>query len=149
MRKLLIVTVIFLAFGSILLAACTSSTSRASSQSASTPGAPVSKGGSPQSGGGTPGVSVHMSDTNFEEKSVTLSKGSSLTLVDDTDSVHIIQNGTWKDGIVEAGVEPGALRVDQNFVGNDTHQIGPFTTAGTFKLFCTVHSGMNLTVIVK
>jgi plastocyanin len=136
MRKLLIVTVIVLAFGSVLLVACTS-------------GAPISPGGSSQSVGGTAGVSVHMSDTNFKENAVTLSKGSSLTLVDDTDSVHIIQNGTWDNGIVEAGIEPGAPRVDQTFAGNDTHQIGPFTTAGTFKLFCTVHPGMNLTVIVK
>ena len=27
--------------------------------------------------------------------------------------------------------------------------IGPFNTAGTFHLYCTVHQGMNLTVIVQ
>jgi plastocyanin len=141
--KLLIVTVILLAIGSVLLVACTSVVSASRdglSQGTSTPGASANKSG---------GASVHMNDTNFEEDSVTLSKGSSLTLVDDSTSVHIIQNGTWDNGIVQAGAEPGAPRVDQSFVGNDTHQIGPFTTAGTFKLFCTVHTGMNLTVVVK
>lgn len=141
--KLFIVTVILLALGSVLLVACTpfvSANRDGSSQSASTPGASANKSG---------GASVHMNDTNFAEDSVTLSKGSSLTLIDDSASVHIIQNGTWDNGIVQAGAEHGAPRVDQSFVGNDTHQIGPFTAAGTFKLFCTVHTGMNLTVIVK
>jgi plastocyanin len=27
--------------------------------------------------------------------------------------------------------------------------IGPFTTAGTFKFSCTVHPGMNLTVMIQ
>ena len=90
-----------------------------------------------------------MNDTSFEESTVTLTKGSSLALIDDTASVHIIQNGTWTDGIAQAKVEPGAPKVNQNFIGNDTHQIGPFPTAGTFKLFCTVHTDMNLTITVK
>src|SRR5579884_2660769 len=126
--KLLIATVILLALGSVLLVACSpvASASRdGSSQSTSTPAASVNKSG----------AAVHMNDTNFEESSVTLSKGGSLTLVDDSASVHIIQNGTWDNGIVQAGAEPGAPSVDQNFAGNDTHQIGPFTTSGTFKLF--------------
>jgi plastocyanin len=38
---------------------------------------------------------------------------------------------------------------DVNIGGNSSATIGSFTTAGTFKLYCTVHTGMNLTVIVQ
>jgi plastocyanin len=90
-----------------------------------------------------------MNSTNFEQSSVTISKGSSLTLVDDAAVIHIIQNGSWENGNAKPATEPGAPKVNQQFSGNDTHSIGPFNTAGTFHLYCTVHPGMNLTVIVK
>ena len=38
---------------------------------------------------------------------------------------------------------------DVNIGGNSSATIGLFTTAGTFKLYCTVHAGMNLTVVVQ
>jgi plastocyanin len=28
-------------------------------------------------------------------------------------------------------------------------EIGPFTTAGTYHIYCTVHQGMNLEIIVQ
>ena len=98
----------------------------------------------------TPNNVVHMNDTNFVQKTVTIKKGDSLTLVDDVATVHIIQNGTWEsNGTPKAGKEPGAPTVQVQFQGNDSQTIGPFNTAGTFQLYCTVHSGMNLTVIVQ
>jgi plastocyanin len=34
--------------------------------------------------------------------------------------------------------------------GNGSSQaIGPFNTPGSFHLYCTIHPGMNLTVIVQ
>jgi plastocyanin len=27
--------------------------------------------------------------------------------------------------------------------------IGPFTTAGVFHLYCTIHQGMSLTIVVQ
>lgn len=110
-----------------------------------------SSGSSSGSGntGGSNGATVKMGLTNFEQSSVTISKGSMLTLVDTQAVPHIIQNGSWANGAAKPAKEAGAPTVNQSFSGNDTHQIGPFNTAGTFHLYCTIHQGMNLTVIVQ
>jgi len=106
-------------------------------------------GSSNGSGESSSGNDVHMSDSNFVVSTVTISKGSSLNLIDDTSTVHIIQNGLWNNNTPNLKKESGAPIVNQTFTGNDTHAIGPFNTAGTYDIFCTVHPGMNLTVIVK
>lgn len=92
---------------------------------------------------------VHMGDNNFVQSSVTITKGSSFNLIDDTNVVHIIANGTWKNDNPTPLDEKGAPIVNVQFSGSDIHAIGPFTTAGTYHLYCTIHPGMNLTVVVK
>ncbi len=99
--------------------------------------------------GGGGGNDVHLGTSNFVQSSVTLSKGSSLNLIDDTSVVHIIQNGSWVNGTPRPTTEPGAPTVNQQFNGNDSHMVGPFNTAGTYHLYCTIHQNMNLTVIVQ
>ena len=129
-----------LAIGSILIAAC------------ARPGSPTASS-SNKSGGGEGGgnsTTVHMGTTNFLVSSITIPKGSKLTLVDDVQVPHIIQNGSWDaSGTAKPANEAGAPTVNDNFSGGDTKDIGPFTTAGTYHLFCTIHTGMNLTVTVK
>ena len=93
--------------------------------------------------------SVHMGGTDFLQHSITIPKGSSFNLVDDAASQHIIQNGTWVNGTAKPGTESGAPTVNQTFNGNDSAPIGPFNSAGTFKLYCTIHQNMNLTVTVQ
>ena len=95
------------------------------------------------------GNGVHMGDSNFLQPSVTVSKGSSLNLINDTSVVHIIQNGSWVNGTPRPKTESGAPTVSQEFDGTGSHMVGPFNTAGTYHLYCTVHEGMNLTVIVR
>jgi plastocyanin len=91
-----------------------------------------------------------MNETQFEQPEITIKKGQSVELVDDVAVVHIIQNGTWDgNGNARPGAEPGAPKVQLQFQGGDSNSIGPFNTAGTFHYYCTVHNGMNLTVIVK
>jgi plastocyanin len=92
---------------------------------------------------------VHMGATNFLQPSVTIHKGDMLNLVDDADSTHIITNGSWVNGVAKPNKEPGAPTVNQTYHGNDSAAIGPFNTAGTYHLYCTVHQNMNLTVIVQ
>ena len=92
---------------------------------------------------------VHMGGTDFIQHTISIPKGSMLNLVDDAPSEHIIQNGTWVNGSAKPGTEPGAPTVNQQFNGNDSAPIGPFNTAGTFKLYCTIHQNMNLTVTVQ
>ncbi|HZU02429.1 MAG TPA: plastocyanin/azurin family copper-binding protein [Ktedonobacteraceae bacterium] len=93
---------------------------------------------------------VHTQGVTFVQSSITIAKGSSLTLVDDDNIPHIITNGTWVNGTAKPAKElhaPEARNVQIN--GNAQATIGPFTSAGTFKFYCTIHPGMNLTVIVQ
>jgi plastocyanin len=92
---------------------------------------------------------VHMGSQTFVQSTMTISKGSSLTLVDDVGVLHIIANGTWDNSIAKPMKETNAPEVNVHLTGNDKQVIGPFTTAGTYHLYCTVHPGMNLTVIVQ
>ncbi len=92
---------------------------------------------------------VHMGPTDFKQRSITIQKGDMLNLVDDASSTHIITNGSWVNGVATPAKESGAPTVNQTFTGNDSATIGPFTTPGTYHLYCTIHPGMNLTVTVK
>jgi plastocyanin/putative flippase GtrA len=93
---------------------------------------------------------VHMGPGNFVQSSVTVSKGSKLLLVDDGSFVHILRNGRWNaDGTPQPITEPGSPIVNNVQVDRNSLEIGPFTTAGTYHLYCTVHQGMNLTIRVQ
>lgn len=107
----------------------------------------VACGGS--SGGGS--NDVHMNATNFVQNSVTTSKGSSITLIDDVSVTHIISNGSWVNGSPQPASESGAPLVSNLQVSSPSQNqsIGPFNTTGTFHYYCSVHVGMNLTVIVQ
>ncbi|HET9921685.1 MAG TPA: plastocyanin/azurin family copper-binding protein [Ktedonobacteraceae bacterium] len=106
-----------------------------------------SSGSGSSGGGGT----VHMGQTNFVQSSVTISKGSSVTLVSDDATVHIIANGSWVNGVAEPKQESGAPTVNniQFSTAGQSQDVGPFNNAGTFHLYCSVHPGMNLTVTVQ
>ena len=138
-QRLQLLAILFasLAIGSILLAACTR------------PGSSPVASSTPEGGGGGGNTTVQMGLTTFLQSSITIPKGSMLTLVDTQAVVHVIQNGSWVNGTAKPAKEAGAPTVNQNFAGNDTHPIGPFNTAGTYHLYCTIHQNMNLTVIVS
>jgi plastocyanin len=127
-----------LALGSILFAACT--------RPGTTPSGRTSHGSTPGSEGG--GTTVHLGNTNFLVSSITIPKGSKLTLVDDVPVVHIIKNGSWVNSSPQTKQEPGVPTINVTFNGSDSHDIGPFTTAGTFHIYCTIHVNMNLTITV-
>jgi len=105
-------------------------------------------------GGGTSSEAsnqVHLGSTNFTQSSITISKGSTITLVDDMTVTHIISNGMWENNTPKPQQEAGAPVVN-NMTFNSSGQtqtIGPFNTAGTFHYYCSIHVGMNLTVIVQ
>ena len=91
---------------------------------------------------------VHMGATGFIQDSITLHKGGMLDLVDDSISPHQIENGSWVNGVARPAIDHGAPPVNQTFNGNDSAEVGPFSTTGTFHFYCAIHQGMNLTVIV-
>jgi plastocyanin len=113
----------------------------------------ASCGGSGGSGGtgGSGDTAVHMGETTFLQPSVTISKGSSLNLIDDVPVLHIIGNGSWVNNVAKPAIEPGAPTVNNVQISSAGQSItvGPFNTAGTYHLYCSVHLNMNLTVIVQ
>src|ERR1700687_499030 len=116
-KRLGFLTLMFavLAFGSILLAACAR---------------PGTISGTGNNGGGN---TVHMGPATFVQSSITISKGSKLTLVDDVSVPHIIANGMYDaSGAPKPAKEPGAPTVNnlQFSSSGDSKDIGPFTTAG-------------------
>jgi len=92
---------------------------------------------------------VHLGVSSFEQSSVTISKGSKLLLIDDGNFLHILQNGSWVNNSPHSSAEPGAPSVQHVNVNGNSVEIGPFNTAGTFHIYCTIHPGMNLTIIVQ
>lgn len=93
---------------------------------------------------------VHMDNTTFLTTQITIKKGESVTLVDDVPVEHIIANGIWKNNTPINNAEPGAPQINNIMIpGNGSSTIGPFNTAGTYQIYCTIHLGMNLTVIVQ
>ena len=131
--KTLLTTLALLSLIVVLFAACGGSSSVTGNDS-----------GDPHS------MTLHMNDTNFVQNSITLPKGSSLTLVNDSAVIHIIQNGLWdKSGNPKPGREAGAPMVQVQFTAHNSQTIGPFNASGTYHLFCTIHPKMTLTVIVQ
>jgi plastocyanin len=92
---------------------------------------------------------VHMSAGAFLQDTVTIPKGSQLILVDDVPAIHIIANGTWQNGKPVQANESGAPSVNNVQISSGTIVIGPFSAAGTYHIYCKIHPGMNLTVIVQ
>ena len=98
---------------------------------------------------GPSGPVVHMGNADFVQHSITINKGDSVTLIDNVAVQHIIDNGQWKGSKPDTTKESGAPSYNETFNGNDSAPLGPFNTSGTFHYYCTIHPGMNLTVVVK
>jgi plastocyanin len=128
------------ALGSILLVACIRpGTASTGGSSASTPAAAACPSG----------TTVKTGSNDFEQSCITLAKGASLTVTPDQASLHILDFGQWNGSSAVAASPAGAPALKDLQVASASVTIGPFTTAGTYHIYCTVHPGMNLEVIVK
>jgi len=107
----------------------------------------------PQPTSGTTSVNgipaVHLGVSSFAQSTVTISKGSKLLLIDDGQFPHILDKGMWVNSTPHPTTEPGTPTVQNLNVNGNSVEIGPFNTAGTFHIYCTIHPGMNLTIIVQ
>jgi len=93
---------------------------------------------------------VHMTAGTFAQNVVLVPKGESLQIVNDSSVEHILQNGSWDtSGTAHPGVESGAPMLRNVDITSGSKEIGPFTIAGVYHIYCTVHPGMNLTVVVQ
>jgi plastocyanin len=110
--------------------------------------APSTAGGSVASGAGT--KTVHLTANRFSPDIVALHTGEALILVDDGAIPHTIANGTWNaDNRPAPGAEPGAPVVDNVELDGNSVNLGTFATPGTYHVYCTIHPGMTLTIIVQ
>lgn len=89
---------------------------------------------------------VHLSASTFAPDIIALHKDDTLTIVDDAPVPHILTNGTWS---ADNKPVPGAPIINNVSVNNTTATVGPFTTPGTYHIYCTLHPGMALTISVQ
>jgi plastocyanin len=105
----------------------------------------------PATGGNASTVAVgavHLGPVNFASSTVVVARGAVLHLVDDGDYTHIFRNGSWNGSTARPEAEPGAPTVNDAMLSHGSLDIGPFNSAGTFHIYCTIHPGMSLTVVV-
>jgi len=93
---------------------------------------------------------VHMAADHFVQNVVLVPKGSKLLIVDDGSIEHVLQNGRWDtNGTPHAGAEPGAPTLGNVDITGGSREVGPFAIAGVYHIYCTLHQGMNLTIVVQ
>jgi plastocyanin len=138
-RRVLGILLAIFALGSIVLAGCSGQGTTMGSTTT------TNGGGNGNCANGT----VHTLVTTFQEACVNVAKGSKLQVVPVVNSLHILDNGSWVNGQQVPMTEAGAPTVSNVQVTAGTVSLGPFTTAGTYHIYCTVHPNMNLTVIVN
>jgi plastocyanin len=91
---------------------------------------------------------VHLEAASFAPQSVIVPKGSKLHVVADSNVLHILANGTWQGQKPHPDDESAAPKVANVQIVGGSVDLGPFTTSGTYHIYCTVHPGMMLTVFV-
>ena len=143
------------ALGSMLLMACSrpgtgGSTSTGASTSTSSSNSGSSPSSTSSSGSCGSGDTVKTGTNSFEQSCITLSKGGTLKIVQDQTSYHIFDYGQWNGSTPQQTPAPaGAPALKNLTLSGPSVSIGPFTTAGTYHIYCTVHPQMDLTVVVK
>jgi hypothetical protein len=91
-------------------------------------------------------MDVGMVTRDFAKDTVTLHRGERLTLVNDSNAVHVIGPGVNTHiASPERGVPLTGFHLMQT---NAVLTTGPWMKLGTFYLTCSVHPGMTLKVVV-
>lgn len=94
-------------------------------------------------------ATLRVEANGFLQTTITIPKGDKLSLVSDSTEKHELYNGIWQNGQPDIQQEAGAPLVNDLIMKGNNVMIGPFNTAGTFHIFCTLHKGMELTIIVQ
>lgn len=110
------------------------------------------KSGSSTGNNGAQNPTVTMDATTFQNATITISKGETITFTDDatTGTPHILVIG--KDGAPddEDGAPDFGGTTGKSFQPGDSWTSPPWNTAGTYHVTCTIHpTTMTLTVIVN
>jgi plastocyanin len=93
-----------------------------------------------------PSADVGMVTSDFAKDVVTVHRGDTLTLINDSNAVHVIGPGL---NTHVASPELGNPMTGFHLMQTDSvYTTGRWMRVGTFYLTCTVHPGMNLKVVV-
>jgi plastocyanin len=123
-----------------LLAGCGGSSKKSSNNNGNSGGAAAPSKKQASSGGGAKTVQVAMKNIAFLPNAVTVGKGSTVKWTNQ-DSVN-------HDVTKTSGPGPKFSSGTGNLAKGDTYE-RKLTTAGTIKYVCTVHPGMEGTIVVK
>ena len=121
----------------ILTAACSSGSSSASA-------------GKAADSKTAPGATVAIPLLGFDPKTVTIAPGQTVTWKNGTDISHVLVEGTYQvddNGLRSSETPDGAFSLKVDKTGDTVSHTYP--KAGTFTYYCSIHKGMNATVIVK
>jgi hypothetical protein len=93
---------------------------------------------------------VHMTPTTFAPNVALVPTGSSLLIVADTSAKHILDYGKWDaHGAPHPLAETSAPPLRDMVMTGGSMELGPFTAPGVYHIYCTIHQGMNLTLVVE
>lgn len=98
----------------------------------------------------TEGVSVDTGLLAFDPKTVTVTKGQSVTWVGGDNIRHVLVQGAYEvgaDGLRTKETDDKAFNLALDRKGQRVSHT--YSTSGTFTYFCTIHKGMNGTVVVS
>lgn len=97
-----------------------------------------------------PGAEVPMVFTEFKPTDFAIKAGETLTFVNENPIAHTIVGGSWTagpDGLRTSEKADGSYSLDVAKKGDRVEHT--FTMPGTYQFFCTIHFGMNGTVVVS
>jgi len=129
MKKVAIAFAPLLVVGALALGAC---------------GKPASTGGNTTTSGNT----VTMSATNFDQHEITIKAGTALTFDDTNGAFHQICLGN-NEQCDSSAQGPKDLQGTGFSISAGQKKDVTFDTPGTYKITCSVHPDMNLTVTVQ
>jgi plastocyanin len=98
----------------------------------------------------TDGVTVDTALLAFSPKAVRVSKGQTVTWVGGDNIGHVLVQGSYQvggNGLRTKETDDHTFSLKLNRKGQRVSHT--YTTAGTFNYFCTIHRGMNGTVVVS
>jgi plastocyanin len=107
--------------------------------------APASKAGAKPSG-----TVVNTALLAFDPKSVNVKTGQTVTWVGGDNITHVLVEGDYKlgaDGLRTDQTDDKAFHLDLSKKGQQVSHT--YDKAGTFTYYCTIHHGMNGTVVVS
>ena len=96
------------------------------------------------------GVVVNTGLLTFSPDVANIKKGQTVTWVGGDNITHVLVEGTYKvggDKLRTSQTDDGAFHLDLTKTGQRVSHT--YTTAGTFTYYCSIHHGMNGTVVVS